>query len=63
MSVEHDSVSQGLPAHHSYRLQRIKKIKLNQAACCDASEAAHAFPPESYPAAAHSEMSNANKDE
>ena len=40
-----------------------KKIKLNKAACCDAFEAAHAFPTESYPAAALSEISNANRDE
>lgn len=39
------------------------KIKLNEAACHDAFEAEHAFPTESYPAAALSEMSNANKDE
>lgn len=40
-----------------------KENKPKKAACCDAFEAANAFPTESFPAAALSEMSNANKDE
>lgn len=45
-------------------LKKLKKIKKpNQAACCDAFEAALASPTESFPAAALCEMSNANKEE
>lgn len=51
-----------LPTNSTTSIEKIKENKPNQAARCDAFEAALASPTESFPAAALSEMSNANKE-